>query len=97
MMKKNIVSKKRTTKEKKKCDSLYDSEKEQLRKYKKEGKNVTPDNLEDEKKEYFKKEDNKRKEKHDNVDYNKREKMKKEDNKRQKEKRDNLEIMKKNW
>ena len=55
MMKKNIVSKKRTTKEKKKCDSLYDSEKEQLRKYKKEGKNVTPDNLDDEKRNILKK------------------------------------------
>ena len=44
----------------KKPDKLDDSEKEQLRKCKKEGKKGMCGNLDDEKKEHLKKEDNKR-------------------------------------
>ena len=41
----------RTAKEKKKRDNLGDNEKEQLRKYKKEGKKVMRDNFDDNEKE----------------------------------------------
>ena len=44
------------------CDNFGDNEKEELRKYEKEGRKVILDNLDDEKKEHLKKEDNKRKE-----------------------------------
>ena len=60
--KKRILKKKRITKEKKaKLDNFDVSEKEQLRKYEKEGRKVMGDNLDDNEKEQMKKEDNKRK------------------------------------
>ena len=68
---------------KEKCDNLNDSEKEQLRKYKKEVKKVMRYDFDDEKNEHFKKEDNRRKkEKCDNLDDNEREQIKNKDNKR---------------
>ena len=67
------------------------SEKEQLRKYEKEGKKVMQDNLDDEKKEHFKKEDNKRKiKKRDNLGRNEKEQLRKHKKEGKKVMHDNL-------
>ena len=76
---------------KEKCYNLGDNEKEQLRKYKKEGKKVMRDNLDDEKKEHLKKEDNKRKkEKRDNLGDNEKEQLRKYEKEGKKVMRDSL-------
>ena len=84
LMKKNKWKKEDNKRKKDKHDNLGDNEKEQLRKYEKEGKKVMHDiTLMILKKQKWKKRTTKKK-KHNNLDDNKRDQMKKEDNKRKK-------------
>ena len=85
------MTKEGNKRKKEKRDNFNDNEKEQLRKYEKEGKNVMRDNLNANEKEQMKKEDNKRKqEKRDNLDDNEKEQLKKYEKKGKKVKRDSL-------
>ena len=83
LMKKNKWKKEDNKRKKDKHDNLGDNEKEQLRKYEKEGKKVMHDiTLMILKKQKWKKRTTKKKD--NNLDDNKRDQMKKEDNKRKK-------------